>query len=248
MHCPYCAEQVKDSAIVCKHCSRDLFVVRPLMDKLAAATERLEALEAASPAGPAPTGRMRRRMRASPLPGVEPLSAMTLTFIFLVFAHYLIIVEYSASLIYLRVVSILVPLTFGFFCRESGRPTVAIEFLYGLAVAAASILVMAKVVGKLDAVPVLPRNVIEWREFAEYGASIAFGFFTGAIIRHTVIAMRDPAAKPTWLVERVSRVVSNKLAGGPVSLSMQIIRTLISAVAAAGSGIMSALTGLSQFF
>ena len=45
MDCPYCAEQVKDSALVCKHCGRDLFVIRPLMAKLDAAASRLAVLE-----------------------------------------------------------------------------------------------------------------------------------------------------------------------------------------------------------
>ena len=31
MECPFCAEKVKDEALVCKHCSRDLRVVRPVL-------------------------------------------------------------------------------------------------------------------------------------------------------------------------------------------------------------------------
>jgi hypothetical protein len=37
MNCPYCTEDIKDEAIVCRHCHRDL-VFRPV-------TERLSSLE-----------------------------------------------------------------------------------------------------------------------------------------------------------------------------------------------------------
>ena len=31
MECPFCVETIKDEALACKHCSRDLRVIRPVM-------------------------------------------------------------------------------------------------------------------------------------------------------------------------------------------------------------------------
>lgn len=248
MNCPYCTERVSDAAIVCMHCHRDLFLIRPLMDKLAEATKRLEAIETAGPAGQPAVASAPRRRRASPLPALTALSAMSLMFILLVAAHFIIIVEYSLPLVLLRTVSILLPLAFGFLCEETANRTLLVEFVYGLAVAVAAILSMSVIVGKLDHVPVLPRGAYEWREFAEYGASITFGFFTGVIIRHSVIAMRSPETVKHWLIESATRAVAKRAGGKVAGVGLNIVGPIIRTAAAIASGTVAISTGFKQFF
>ncbi|MBV8790995.1 MAG: hypothetical protein JO237_02995 [Pseudolabrys sp.] len=181
--------------------------------------------------------------------------AIGLIFLILVGAHYLIIIQFDLSLIYLRVVSIAVPLVLGFLYRKALDRWLLWDLVTGLVLAAVTILAMSYVVAKTDNVPVLPTNGQGWREYAEYAASIGFGFFTGCALRHGLTIIRSPSAKVGFLIELIARFIAKKIkkdddgdddrAPDEIDAQLKKIEGLVSGAIAVGSVGVSIYTGLS---
>src|SRR5262249_29472911 len=119
MRCPYCAEDVKDDALVCKHCQRELFVVKPLLSKINELTAKLasETLTAVNAEAEVEGLKHVHHPSRHETFGLSSLEAVTLTYFTCVALHFLVIVHFDSKLIYLQVGSIFFPFIFGFFRR-----------------------------------------------------------------------------------------------------------------------------------
>src|SRR3712207_1425082 len=74
MECPYCLEEVKDGAVACPHCGRDLSafkLIKPTMDRVSALENRLNSLEARISEPKSPSSQTPRMEDKQP---IQPLS------------------------------------------------------------------------------------------------------------------------------------------------------------------------------
>ena len=110
MECPFCAETIKDEAVVCKHCSRDLRIVLPVITEIQQTVLELDRLQ-----------RQLDRVNSSLAMFDRPARFLFLNggiyvllpSLLLLAAHYLITVTLNVSPLYLRIASVIIPMPFG---------------------------------------------------------------------------------------------------------------------------------------
>jgi hypothetical protein len=265
MQCPYCVEDISDAAIVCPYCRHDLAPSRALIDENKTLREEADALRAEIAVMRAQNARARADAQVAARHHRQPLQSILgelviyglVLIALLLFAHFLIILAWDKSTVYLRIVSIILPMPFGFALVRREQRTLGWAAAIGGAVSLLSIAGMSLAVAIHDGVPVLPSNAQEWNEDFQYFLSIALAFVTGGLLARLVQGTTQQlAAAPTRTAKLAAKIApmlapkGRKLIKGKNAKTIAMIeralgvQKVVTAVVAAATTAGSIYTGV----
>lgn len=253
MQCPYCTSEISDNALACPHCARDLYLFKPLLQKIEALEARVAELEKAPRQG-APSA------QADPLerePLAAPAANSTLAawaiywlapLLILLLAHFTITVAYDLKTVYLRIASLLIPFPFAFHLMRERRhfgSWSAAAFALG-AVAAWG---MSAVVAVVDGTPVMPQDAREWREFIEYAASMGLAYLSGMILGARLRNRRENAERRAneLTVQLAKLITSGSQSAEKLNATIGKLRELSNSLTVAATSAAAAYAGLKGF-
>jgi hypothetical protein len=228
MECPFCSETVRDESLVCKHCSRDLRVARPVIVEIHEVVSELDRLRSELGHVNARLARLRHPFRAA---FVFVVTYFLVPAVLLVAAHVLVTIVLNISPLYLRLASVIIPLPFGLavFARE--KVGIRGALLLGIVTATFAILCMLTVTGLNDNVPIIPGPWIEWREAIEYALSIALAFVTGNILGFLVFQALPRivagGGKPNAVAYNMARALGQHLGEDQLRRRARVIQNLM---------------------
>jgi hypothetical protein len=257
MNCPYCLSEVSEEAVVCKTCSRDLYLFKPMMAKVADLEKQLaeipnqEAYEKRISELELMLDEHEQKLAAPKSLMNWVMDVVLYLFVpllLLLLAHWLIVVVYDTKMIYLRVISMLVPLPFAYFLFKGHQHKLLPWFIGVAFLSIASVIGMSWITSMVDHSPIFPQGLFEWREAIEYAASIAFSFLTGMLLGGVAYASKQRYRRAAR-INPFMKAVANGLGEGRISPAnlytiMKKLQEYGGTIVALGTTALSIYTGL----
>lgn len=257
MNCPYCLSEVEEEAMVCKVCTRDLYLFKPMMAKVADLEKQLSEIPNQE-AYEKRIAELELMLDESEQKLSEPKSPLSWTLdialylvmpvLLLVLAHWLVAVVYDTKMIYLRIISMVLPLPFAYFLFRGRQHRLFPWFIGAAFLSVTSVIGMSWVTSMVDHSPVFPQSLAEWREVFEYAASIAFSFLTGMLLGGVAYASKQRHRRAAR-ISPFMKAVAAGLEDGRISPSsihsiMKTLQEYGGTIVALGTTALSIYTGL----
>lgn len=257
MLCPYCLSIVEEKAYVCKVCTKDIYLFKDLLDKVDSLEKKIEDLSTSENLL-IKVNELENQLRSeytkqeesnknSLATIVDFLNFLFLPLILLLISHALITVVYDVNMVYLRLISIVLPLPFAYYLFSSKKKNLFKWFALTALLSFSSVIGMSSITFWVDQTPILPQNNLEIKEFIEYSASILFSYFTGMLLgsvqynkKHKIIS----SSNNLFLRLVVNIFTSGKISPQSMQKLMSKINEFGGSIVALGSTLISIYTGL----
>ena len=258
--CPYCCSDIPLQASVCSHCTRDLVLFKPLALRLQDLADEVQSLKAQMqqpsqawsqlPAQDIGAAALSYAQTQDAPPSAETakppswpawLMSVGFTLCLLGLCHWVLLFVYDVRPLYLRLLTITLPVLAGYVCAWQSRLGGVWQAVAACLVGLGSVVLMLAITAHIDAVPLWPDNPRDWRETLEYTVSIGLAFFTGFLIHSLKTRWAREQRQKISLKVLLARDEKGKYKIAEVTQQVQTLVTAVAPILSAGTALYSGL-------